>query len=100
MVARHQANGQIKAINKTIKRNLKKKLKDLKGRWADELPEVLWSYRTTTRSITRETLFSLAYGYEAMVSVEIRAGSLRRDNYDPKQNLILQRHKIDFLKGK
>ena len=67
---------------------------------ADELPEVLWAYRTTVRSTTRETLFSLAYGYEAMVPIDIRARSLRRDNYDPEQNLILQRRELDFLKEK
>ena len=66
------------------------KLEDLKERWANELLEVLWVYRTTARSITRETPFSLAYGYEAMVPIEIRAGLLRRENYNPKQKEILQ----------
>ena len=94
MVSRPQANGQVEVVKKTIKHNLKMKLEDLKGRWADELPEVLWAYRTTIRSTTRETLFSLAYGYEAMVPVEIGAGFLRRDNYDPEQNLILQRYEL------
>ena len=37
-VARPQANRQVEAINKTIKHNLKTKLEDLKGRYADELP--------------------------------------------------------------
>ena len=66
-----------------IKHNLKTKLEDLKGRWVDELPEVLWAYRTTARTPIGETSFSLAYGYEAMVPVEIRVSSLRRENYDP-----------------
>jgi transposase InsO family protein len=42
-----QANGQVEAVNKTIKENLKKKLEERKGVWADELPMVLWAYRTT-----------------------------------------------------
>ena len=71
-----------------IKRNMKTKLEDLKGRWADELPEVLWAYRTTLRAQTRETPFSLAYGYKAMVPLEIGAGSLRRENYDLDLNFI------------
>ena len=83
-----------------IKLNLKIKLKDLKGRWADELLEVLWGYRTTANTSTWETPFSLTYGYEAMVSVEIGAGSLRRKNYDSDQNFILQRPKLDFFDGK
>ena len=48
----------------------------------DELLEVLWAYRTITRTPTKKTLFSLAYGYEAIVPMEIGAGSLRRENYD------------------
>ena len=69
---------------------MKTKLEDLKGRWTDELPKVLWAYRTTARSITRETPFSLSYGYEAMVPAKIEAGSLRRENYNPEHNEILQ----------
>ena len=99
-VTQLQANGQVKAINKTIKHNLKTKLEDLKGRWPDELPKVLWAYRTIVRSTARETPFSLAYGYEAMVAVEIGAWSMRKDNYDLKQNLILQWHELDFLEEK
>ena len=44
-VARPQTKAQVEAVNKMIKHNLKTKLKDLKGIWADELPEVLWPYR-------------------------------------------------------
>ena len=69
-------------MNKVIRHNLKTKLENLKGRWADDLPEMLWAYRITARSTIRETPFSLAYGYEAMVPVELGAGSLRRDNFD------------------
>ena len=84
----------------TIKHNLKTKPKDLKGRWVDELPEVLWTYKTTTRTPTGETPFSLSYGYEAMVPVEIGMSSLRRENYDPDQNNLLQRCELNFLEEK
>ena len=50
--------------------------------------------------MTGETPFLLAYGYEAMVPVELGAGSLRRENFDSEQNMILQRHELDFLKEK
>ena len=99
-VARPQANGQIEAVNMAIKQNLKMKLKNLKGKWADDLPDVLWAYKTTARSTTGETPFSPAYGYEAMVPVELGAGSLRRNNFDPEQNMISQRHELDFLEEK
>ncbi|KAL5540600.1 hypothetical protein UlMin_043549 [Ulmus minor] len=43
-VAHPQSNGQVEAVNKTIKRNLEKKLEGLKNVWVEELPRVLWAY--------------------------------------------------------
>ena len=96
-VYRPQANGQVEAVNKAIKHTMKKKLDSLKGKWADNLPEVLWSYRTTARSTTGETPFSLAYGCEAMVPVEIGAGSLRRELFDEQMNKELMRLRLDLI---
>ena len=42
-----QRNGQVEASNKVIVNGLKKRLDDAKGRWVEELPHVLWAYRTT-----------------------------------------------------
>ena len=58
------------------------------------------AYRTMTKSITSETPFSLAYGYEAMVPVEIKAGSLQRENNNPEQNETVQRRELDFIEEK
>jgi hypothetical protein len=41
---RPKANGQVEAMNKTLLRRLKKKLKKKKGEWVEFIPEVLWSY--------------------------------------------------------
>ena len=48
--AHPQANGQVEATNKTIKRMLKTRLGEKKGTWVDELPGVLWAYRTTYKT--------------------------------------------------
>ena len=40
---------------------LKKKLEEAKGKWVDELPGVLWTYRTTSRRPTGTTPFVFAY---------------------------------------
>ena len=42
------------------------------------MPAVLWAYRTTSRTSTGETPFSLVYGSEAMIPVEVGMSSLRR----------------------
>ncbi|XP_020219724.1 uncharacterized protein LOC109802726 [Cajanus cajan] len=38
-----QTNGQAEAANKVILRELKKRLGNAKGQWADELPSILWA---------------------------------------------------------
>ncbi|KAL6344991.1 hypothetical protein AAG906_007722 [Vitis piasezkii] len=42
-----QSNGQAEATNKTLITALKKRLEQAKGKWVEELPSVLWAYRTT-----------------------------------------------------
>ena len=41
-----QSNGQVEATNKTLVTTLKKRLKQAKGKWVEELPDDLWAYRT------------------------------------------------------
>jgi ribonuclease HI len=81
-----KSNGQVEATNKTLLATLKKKLDRRKGLWVEYVPEVLWSYRTTARTPTGETPFSLAYGTEAVIPVEIGSPSHRVQHYDPNQN--------------
>ncbi|KAI3733110.1 hypothetical protein L1987_64328 [Smallanthus sonchifolius] len=57
--------------NKIIINNLKKRLGEKKGRWAEELPFVLWADRTTTKNATGQTPFSLVFGTEAMIPTEM-----------------------------
>ena len=42
-----QGNRQVEVVNKVIVSGLKKRLDEAKGKWMDELPHVLWTYRTT-----------------------------------------------------
>ena len=45
--------------------------------WSDRLPYALWGYRTTVRTSTGATPFSLVYGSEAVLPVEVELKSLR-----------------------
>ncbi|XP_030487215.2 uncharacterized protein LOC115704137 [Cannabis sativa] len=66
-VAHPQENDQVEQLSKTLKDTLKKRLEDAKGNWWEELPEVLWSYRTIEKIAIGQTPFAMAYGYEAML---------------------------------
>ncbi|XP_057719329.1 uncharacterized protein LOC130933727 [Arachis stenosperma] len=72
-----RTNGQVESANKVILSGLKKRLDNKKGAWADELASVLWSYRTTEQSSTKETPFRLTYGVDAVIPVEIGEPSPR-----------------------
>ena len=50
--AHSQFNRQIEVTKRTLKATLKTKLKNLKGKWVEYLPEVLRVYRTTRESAT------------------------------------------------
>ena len=52
-----KANGQVEVTNRTLLKIIKTRLEGAKGIWPDKLPSVLWAYRTTARTPTRETLF-------------------------------------------
>ena len=95
--AHPQANGQVEAVNKTIKTNLKTKLDRLKGSWVEELPNVLWAYRTTSRNATGETPYSLSFGAEAVVPVEIGASNYRTQHFLPDNNETSLRAELDLL---
>ncbi|KAL5545199.1 hypothetical protein UlMin_008983 [Ulmus minor] len=98
--AHPKSNGQVEAVNKTIKQTLKKKLEKSKGAWVDELPLVLWAYRTSFRAATGETPFSLAYGVEAVIPIEISLPTFRVDNFDEENNDVLLALATDLLEEK
>ncbi|XP_057811617.1 uncharacterized protein LOC131025850 [Salvia miltiorrhiza] len=95
-----QANGQAESSNKTIMNTLKKRLEKAKGKWADELPGVLWSYRTTTRASTGETPFSLAYGMEAVIPTESEVPTARHELTTDDGNQEAMCHELDLLDEK
>ena len=95
-----QSNGQAEVTIRTLKAALKTKLKNLKGKWVEYLPEVLWAYRTTRKSVTRETPFALAFGTEAVAPVEVGLKSLRVEFGNTEHNEESLRLNLDILEEK
>ncbi|RVX21644.1 Gag-Pol polyprotein [Vitis vinifera] len=73
---RPQTNGAVEAANKNIKRILRRMVETSRD-WSEKLPFAFWAYRTSFRTSTGATPYSLVYGMEAMLPVEIEMGSLR-----------------------
>ena len=66
-----QSNGQAEATNKTLLTALKKRLNSAKGKWVEELPGVLWVYRTTARKPTGISPSAFTYEMEVVIPTEI-----------------------------
>ena len=64
----------------------KTQLEGAKGIWPEELPSILWAYRTTARTPTRETPFRLTYESEVVIPAEVGLTSYRVDNHDERKN--------------
>ena len=72
-----QANGQVEASNKVLIRILKKMLKENPKDWYRILSKTLWAYRTSKRSSTGVSPFSLTYGQDAVLPREVLVPSLK-----------------------
>ena len=92
-----QGNGQVEAVNKVIVNRLKKKLDNVKGRWVEELPHVLWTYRTTPQRSIGETPFSMSYGAEVVILIETGFPTLRTQTFNPNDNDRLLERSLDLL---
>src|SRR5436190_15396098 len=69
-----------------VKSRVFDRLKPYVGKWARELPSVLWALRTSPSRATGETPFFLTYGSEAVLSTELEFGSPRVWNFNEKKS--------------
>ncbi|XP_065624970.1 uncharacterized protein LOC136065553 [Quercus suber] len=92
-----QGNEEAKAVNKVIVNRLKKRLDDAKGKWVEELPHVLWTYRTTPHRSTRETPFSMTYGTKDVIPLETGFPTLRTSTFSPDSNNELLEKSLDLI---
>ena len=95
-----QGNGQAEAVNKVILSVLKKRFDDAKGKWMEELPHVLWTYRTMPRRSTRETPFSMTYRAEAVIPLKSGFPTTRTNSFSPKDNDEQLGRNLDLIEEK
>ena len=63
----------------------------------EELPHVLWIYRTTPRKFTRETPFSMTYGAEAVIPLENGFPTMRTSTFTSDGNSELLKKSLDLI---
>ncbi|XP_028113517.1 uncharacterized protein LOC114311589 [Camellia sinensis] len=71
------ANGLTKAFNKTLCKILKKMVDKNKRARHEKLQEALWAYRTSHRTPTQATPYSLVFGGEVVLPLEVQIPSLQ-----------------------
>ncbi|PKH89607.1 hypothetical protein CRG98_049948 [Punica granatum] len=73
---RPQMNGAVEAANKNIKKIIEKMTVNYKD-WHEMFPYALLAYRTSIRTSTGATPYSLVYGMEAILPIEVEIPSMR-----------------------
>ncbi|XP_059629684.1 uncharacterized protein LOC132272581 [Cornus florida] len=77
-----------------------KKLEKLKTKWYENLPQVLWAYRTTPRRPTGESPFTMAYGLEVVIPTKAAVPTLRTFLLLEGNNGQQLEHSLDLLDEK
>ena len=66
----------------------------------EELPHILWTYKTTPRRSTGETPFSLTYGAEVVIPLETGFPTTRTSSFNPKDNDEQLTRNLDLIEEK
>ena len=87
----------MEVTNQTLLKIIKTRPDDAKGAWPEELPNVLWAYRTTAKTLTRKTPFRLTYGTETVIPVEVGVTSTKQATFSEEGNDDKLRLNLDCL---
>ncbi|GJR54264.1 reverse transcriptase domain-containing protein [Tanacetum coccineum] len=79
-------HGLVERANKSLGEGIKARLEERSKNWMEEISHVLWAHRTMIKSSNGETPFSLTYGTEAVIPVEIGMPTLRTVEVDMIKN--------------
>nr|GFA53146.1 hypothetical protein [Tanacetum cinerariifolium] len=92
-----QSNGLVESANRSLGEGIKSRLGERNKNWVEELPHVLWAHRTMIKSSHGDTPFSLTYGTEAVIPMEIEMPTYRTAAVDVVSNDEELRLNLDLL---
>nr|GEZ49547.1 reverse transcriptase domain-containing protein [Tanacetum cinerariifolium] len=84
----------------SIGEGIKARLEERNKNKTEEISHVLWAHRTMIKSSNEETPFSLTYGTEALILVEIGMPTLRTAEIDMIKNNEALKINLDILEEK
>ncbi|GJY01796.1 reverse transcriptase domain-containing protein [Tanacetum coccineum] len=92
-----QANDLVERANRSLGEGIKARLDERSKNWLEEISHVLWAHRTMIKSSNGETPFSLTYGTEVVIPVEISMPTLRTAEVDIIKNNEALEINLDLL---
>nr|GEV86972.1 reverse transcriptase domain-containing protein [Tanacetum cinerariifolium] len=81
-----QSNDQVEKVNRSIGEGIKGRLGENNRNWVEEVPHVLWAHRMMIKTSNGDTVFSLTYGTEVLMQIEIGMPSLRCTEVNQAKN--------------
>nr|GEX10288.1 reverse transcriptase domain-containing protein [Tanacetum cinerariifolium] len=92
-----RSKSSVERANRSLGEGIKARLGEGNKNWVEELPHVLWAHRTMIKSSHGDTPFSLTYGTEAVIPVEIGMPTYRTAVVDMVNNDEELRLNLDLL---
>ncbi|RZS10169.1 hypothetical protein BHM03_00041340, partial [Ensete ventricosum] len=99
-VAHPQANGLAEVTNRAILEGLKKRVYSATTSWVEDIPSILWASRTTPKTPTGESPYSLAFGTEVVLPPEVVFPTLRVQTQREEESDQQLRENLDLLEEK
>ncbi|URE41304.1 Retrotransposon protein [Musa troglodytarum] len=96
-VAHPQTNGLAEVTNRSILDGLRKRTSEARSSWVDELPNILWSLRTTPKTASGESPYSLAFSVEVVLPAELVIPTIWVENYEESTSTQGVRAGLDLL---
>ncbi|GJS28783.1 reverse transcriptase domain-containing protein [Tanacetum coccineum] len=98
-----QTNGLVERANRNLGEGIKARLGEDNRNWVEEVPHVLWAHRTMIKTSNGDTPFSLTYGTEAVIPVEIGMPLIRCAEVNQAENdegLLLNLNILEEIREK
>ncbi|RZR96239.1 hypothetical protein BHM03_00025210, partial [Ensete ventricosum] len=93
-------NRLVEVTNRAILEGLKKRIFGAPTTWVEELPSILCASRTTPKTPTGESPYSLAFGTEAVLPPDVVFPTLRIQTHDEETSNQQLHENLDLLEEK